>query len=306
MGGEPFLHHNLIDFCLKLVLRYKRPLFITTNGFWLSEENIRLYKDLWPIVQGLKISRYPSIEKRLGGEACILQLIKKIKQYNPKIYVEWPNKYAFNELKFFDEPVEPEIYCFNVNCVALLTDLRLGHCGAGAYQHLAPAGTFSRPFLESKDMFYDLTQFKKDSFVLWYKRYPLDACRFCNLSQKMRSTAWRPLKGAGLFKREYEYTYERNQCLMQDTLGEYKAVDLRISKFLDAHPDAANVLLQVANQRFAAGELEQALELTSIIAGKSPENKAVQEMLLHFARSLKVAPSIKKAAQHVKSQAKSG
>ena len=182
MGGEPFLHHNLPDFCIKLVLRYERPLYMTTNGFWLSKENIRLYKDLWPLVYGLKVSRYPSMEKRLGGEARIQELFREIRLYNPQIKVEWPNKYAFNELKFFEEPVQPEIYCFNVNCLALLTDLRIGHCGAGAYRHLAPEGVLSRNFLESKDMFYNLKDFRMDSFILWHKRYPLDACGFCNLS----------------------------------------------------------------------------------------------------------------------------
>jgi len=61
MGGEPFLHGDLIGFCRALFERYKRPLTITTNAFWFNRENIRLFRDLWQYVYVLKISAYPSI-----------------------------------------------------------------------------------------------------------------------------------------------------------------------------------------------------------------------------------------------------
>jgi hypothetical protein len=286
MGGEPFLHSNLDKFCFDVAIRYRRPLYITTNGFWLSRENIRLYKELWPLIYRIKFSRYPSIEKRLGGEKNIQELFNELKQYNPKMTIDWPQKYTFNKLLFFDEPKPPELYCGNVACLALLTDGRIGHCGAGAYQHLAPKGSLSQAFLDSKEMFYDLKKFDLASFHLWHKRYPLDACFFCNFSQKNRSVTWKPVKGQGLFRKEYEYVFERNQCLRLEAAGNSDAVNKRIVSFLTKEPAAAEELCKVAVCR-APRDIRSAVGLLEDIVNVVPQNEATLQLLKSFAKRIR-------------------
>lgn len=292
MGGEPFLHKNLTTFAYDLALRYRRPLIITTNGFWLSSENIRLYKDFWPLLHIFKLSRYPSIEKRLGGEQKIRKLLDEIKSYNPEIQIDWPDKYYFNELAFFDSPIEPELYCGNTNCLALMTDMRIGHCGAGAYQKFALEGSLSKGFIDSKDMFYDLRQFDLTSFDLWRKRYPLDACYYCNFGQKQRRVPWKPLKGKGIFRKEYEYAFERDRCLELDMDGQYARSNERILNLLAKEPAAMGSMCTLLLQRHADGNTMAALDLIQNILRTIPSTeeskKKIQEVASQISSTVQV------------------
>jgi tetratricopeptide (TPR) repeat protein len=207
MGGEPFLHSNLIEFSYTLLERYRKPLMLTTNGFWLSAADIDLYKDLWRIVSKLRMSRYPTIMKRLGGAGRVAELLERIKQYNHHIVIDFCGKEIFNKLEFWDNPADPQVYCGNVECTALLPDMTMGRCGAGAYTRFAPDGMISDSFLNSKDMMYDLRKFDRDSFWLWRKKYPLDACSYCNFSQKIRSVSWKVEKGRKPFNHDMEMDY---------------------------------------------------------------------------------------------------
>ncbi|MHC1788024.1 radical SAM protein [Solidesulfovibrio sp.] len=191
MGGEPFLHSNLEEFIYKLLARYRKPIIVTTNGFWMTAEDIRAYKLLWNMLTVFKVSRYPVVTKRLGGDAKINNYFDQIKKYNKRIVIDYPNKSYFNRLDFFDEPVSAKKFCWNSDCTALLVDNRMGRCGAGAYMHLAPQGLLTDKFRDSQDMFYDLTKFNFDSFWLWRKRYPLDACAYCSFSQLQIMGLWK-------------------------------------------------------------------------------------------------------------------
>ncbi|MGX9365366.1 radical SAM protein [Desulfoplanes sp. PS50] len=207
MGGEPFLHPDLIRFAYALLERYRKPLMLTTNGFWLSREDIHLYKDLWPMITSLRVSRYPTIIHRLGGEENVARMLGIIKKYNKNIYIDFCDKAIFNELKFLNKPVTPQVYCGNAECTALLPDMRMGRCGAGAYSRFAPKEMLSDQFLASKDMMYDLRQFDGSSFWLWRSRYPLDACSYCNFSQKLRSRPWKVERGRRPFDENIEQQY---------------------------------------------------------------------------------------------------
>jgi hypothetical protein len=181
MGGEPFLHTNLIGFAYALLERYRKPLMLTTNGFWLSNDDIYLYKDLWPIINSLRVSRYPTIMHKLGGERNVKAMLQVIRKYNPNIFIDFCNKTTFNKLEFWNSPKDPQVYCGNAECTALLPDMRMGRCGAGAYTRLAPKDMICEPFMSSQDMFYDLKNFENTSFWLWRKRYPLDAPRLSHI-----------------------------------------------------------------------------------------------------------------------------
>lgn len=207
MGGEPFLHSDLIRFAYRMKERYRKPLLITTNGFWMSDEAIAAYKDLWRILNHVKISRYPTIEKRLGGEEEMKRLAESIKKYNPGIRVDFPDKWKFNKLEFFCEPVEVELYCGNSRCIALLPDMTMHRCGAGAYAHFAPEGMLTDAFKNSKHMSYDLKQFRHDTYMFWLNRYPMDACAYCSFALKTKGGEWKVEKGLKPFNNEYEQEY---------------------------------------------------------------------------------------------------
>ncbi|MUM78669.1 radical SAM protein [Pseudodesulfovibrio sp. F-1] len=208
MGGEPMLHSDITSFAYKIYHRYKVPLLITTNGFWLSEKSIDAHQLLWKMLFRIKISRYPVIERKLHGYDRMKELSSRIKKHNPKIQIEFPIKSSFNKLEFYSSPREVEMYCGNSECTALLPNGIMGRCGAGAYTHLAPESTFSQGFIESKHMLYDLKQFNLRTFTLWKKRYPLDACSFCNFGFPAdRSDNWKVEKNYTPFNHEYETDY---------------------------------------------------------------------------------------------------
>ena len=273
MGGEPFLHSDLTGFCRALFERYKRPLTITTNAFWFNRENIRLFRELWQYVYVLKISAYPSIEKRLGGREAVTRLFKDLYKYNPAMNIHHPDKYIFNDLKFFDEPKEPQLKCGNAGCLALLTDCRMAVCGAGAYQHFAPPGVITEGFTASRHMFYDLRSFTEESFIEWHTRYPLDACWYCNFAREDKRVPWRALPGHGLFRKDVEYVFELNQCRALEREGAARRVDARILEFVKKEPAAAGTLSAIVLERCGRGDVEAARHLAASMAELMPEHE---------------------------------
>ncbi len=277
MGGEPFLHSDLVGLAGDFITRYRRPLVLTSNGFWLSEDNIHAHKDLWPLLYFLKISRYPSIESRLGGEANILPLFELIRSYNPQIEIEWPDKYKFNELKFFAEPREPQVYCGNSTCLALVNrpdGPALGRCGAGAYAHLAPEDLLPQGFLNSEHMFYPLRRFETESFREWHLRHPLDACAYCNFAQLDRSVTWKAAKGMGLFVNEYEDEFEKKQCVYFLTANDGARLEKKLAALLKrnaAHADFANTLGVYLHEE---GDPDAAIRMFALILRHVPGNAA--------------------------------
>ncbi|WP_035261305.1 radical SAM protein [Desulfonatronum lacustre] len=258
MGGEPFLHQDLTGFAYALLERYRKPLMLTTNGFWLSLEDIRLYKDLWLVINTLRVSRYPTIMRRLGGEQVVSKLLNKIREINPNICIDFCDKAVFNKLEFWNSPEQPQLYCGNVECTALLSDMRMGRCGAGAYTRFAPKGMIPDAFLASKDMIYDLKQFNRDSFWFWRKRYPLDACSYCNFSQKLRSGPWKVEPGRKPFNESLEQQYHIHAAAIMLNRGDVLESENRL-RYIENNYDISKEYSNLAGLiKFQKGEYQDA------------------------------------------------
>lgn len=177
MGGEPFLHSNLEKFVTTLRDRYTQSLMLTTNGFWLSENNISKYENIFKNIDILCFSLYPSLEKTYGSFESARNFIARIQDLHRHIKVEIRTIKKFTTFQISHEPNEVDRYCGAADCTCLLPDGRMGRCGIGSFAHLTPHATPS--FLNAPDMFYDLDNPQED-FWLWRKRWPLEACKFCN------------------------------------------------------------------------------------------------------------------------------
>lgn len=194
---------------------------ITSNGFWLSEEAVRAYKDLWKLMSLVKISRYPTIEKRLGGYDEAYRIAMLVKEYNPHVNIQFPQKSIFNKLETFEQPREVKRFCGNSHCMALLRNMTVHRCGAGAYKHFAPEGMLSEGFRNCPHMSYDLKNFDYNDFVLWRSRFPLEACTYCNFSDRTPSVGWKVEKGHKPFNTDYEIAYYYNlakRMIIQENL----------------------------------------------------------------------------------------
>lgn len=181
MGGEPFLHPDLVGFAVDLKRRYMKELMVTTNGFWLGDRQIIAYAPLFEVLDVVHFSVYPNMLKRLGGRERFDSLCEAVRALHPHLTINVNDKQSFRPLDFFEESVRPAVYCVNAECTALLPDGRMARCGAGGYLHLHPSPP--RAFANSEDMFYDLNQFNQQSFWMWRKRFPLDACAHCSFAQ---------------------------------------------------------------------------------------------------------------------------
>lgn len=281
MGGEPFLHENLHDFAYKILERYRKPLMLTTNGFWLSEHAVKAHADLWRIVSWLKISRYPTVEKRLGGIAEMRRIASLIKQFNPGIIIEIPDKSIFNKLEFTALPRDVETYCGNSQCTALLPDMTMGRCGAGAYLHLAPDGAVPDGFRESRHMMYDLRNYEAHTFLLWRRRYPLDACSFCSFSGRQLQTRWKVERGRPVFNTEYEREY-----------------DFVIGKRLVVMGEAEDARRMARNMRERYGERVETEMLECLLAARSGQRESAVK---HITRALELAPDNAEAMGYLRS-----
>lgn len=176
MGGEPFLHSDLGRFVDVLRKRYDHSLMVTTNGFWLSKENIERYAPLMGQLDILCVSLYPNIIGKIGGMNTITDRLNRIDKRFPDLKIELRKVEKFNRFEFTSKPVRVPRYCGVADCTCLLEDGRMARCGVGAFAWMNP--TVTREFLSAGDMFYDLKEPCED-FWLWRKRWPLRACSYC-------------------------------------------------------------------------------------------------------------------------------
>jgi len=176
LGGEPFLHRDITGFTLPF-RRFDKSLMLTTNGFWLKEETIAGYGELFEALDILCFSLYPSIAARMGGREEFLRLVEMIRERHPRLRVDVRDVSRFFAFEFLSEPVEVDRFCGNSDCVTLLADGRMGRCSVGTYAAFNPAAT--PEFLAARDVFYDLRDLDRKDFWMWRKKWPLDACAFC-------------------------------------------------------------------------------------------------------------------------------
>lgn len=179
LGGEPFLHSNIVEFVNQLKSKYDKKIIVTTNGFWLGK-NYSKYEKLFSQVGRMFISIYPPIEAAIGKDK-IHKIIEDIRsEYQLDIQLR-DNIRAFMEIEFTSTPNIPTSFCSaQANCTNLLPNGKLARCGVGAYAHKNPSVTSE--FLEDQqDMFYDLTKDDGRDFKIWKEKYPLKSCNFCTM-----------------------------------------------------------------------------------------------------------------------------
>jgi len=277
MGGEPFLHSDITQFAFHLFERYQTQLVITTNGFWLSEDTIKDHKDLWKLLTYVKISRYPNIEKRLGGEKRFYELISSIKNYNPSIMIDFPDKGRFRELEFHEDPVEPTRFCGNSHCTALLPDMKIGRCGAGSYAHFAPEGMLSEAFKNNKHMIYDLRKFDSNSFNFWKERYPLDACSYCSFSTMTHGNTWKVERGRAPFNKTYELEYHYTQGRRRIGLNRPDGARQKAGLILEQYGEKPEVHMLNGLAARQQGDAASALNSFAQVLQLDPNNREAQE-----------------------------
>ncbi|MBI9112757.1 radical SAM protein [Maridesulfovibrio ferrireducens] len=259
MGGEPFLHSNLTKFAFHLFERYRKRLMITTNGFWLSIEAVKAYDTLWKMISVLKVSRYPTIEKRLGGAEEEKKVVDFIKKTYPHLHVMFPQKAIFNKLEFFEKPVEVKRYCGNSSCIALLPNMKMARCGAGAYAHLAPEGVLPEGFKKCTQMFYDLQNFKPSSFKLWYNLYPLEACSYCSFSENDIQVSWKVEKGRTPFNDDYDFEYFCNLGKAMIIQNNIPAAKQQIRYLFERFGEKAEISVLAGIASINSGNLQEGL-----------------------------------------------
>lgn len=176
MGGEPFLHSNLERFVGVLRKRYDYSLMVTTNGFWLSKENIEKNASLLKQLDILCISLYPNLVDKAGGMESIAFCLDLVKQRFPNLKLEVRKVENFSKFEFTSKQNNVFRYCGVADCTCLLADGRMARCGIGAFAHMNP--TVTPEFLYAGDMFYNLKDPCED-FWMWRKRWPLRACSYC-------------------------------------------------------------------------------------------------------------------------------
>lgn len=231
MGGEPFLHPDLAGFARGIRRRYpKREILVTSNGFWLSEQDIIEHDPLWESINAIHFSQYPNIVHMLGGPERYYALLAFLDKRHPHLRVFAPKKNEFRKLWFQDQPMPVSRYCVNSQCTALLPDGRLARCGPGAYMHFKD--DLPRAFRESEHMFYDLTKYERYEFAFWRARYPLDACSHCGLSRVER-TAWKVESGRP-YRKDMVGDYHLELARQRLEAGDHVAAAQRCKRALES------------------------------------------------------------------------
>ncbi len=193
MGGEPFLHPDLEGFMRAFRERYNKPLMLTTNLFWLSEEAIRAYHRIWQLTKLLFVSYYPNLLRTIGGEQRADKLIELLRSRHPHLDIDIRRQQVFTELEYSRTPLEVEFFCPMSECTVLRSDGVLARCGFGGFSYQNPQAI--PEVADSEQMFFDLKQpFKPGKFWHWRNRWPLDACMHCT-GALHRKSSWKIEKG---------------------------------------------------------------------------------------------------------------
>lgn len=269
MGGEPFLHSNLTRFVLDLKERYGRFMGVTTNAFWLSEEELDRYAGLWKSLNLMYVSYYPNIVKDLGGAGRVAALLRRLKKTHPHLHVETREKYEFTVLEYPAEPLDVSRYCAAARCTCLLADGRLARCGPGAFARFRPG--MPRAFLDSRDMFFDPADPRQD-FLFWMNKYPLDACSHCT-AHLGRTGPWKVEPGTRR-RLDLELAARLAAARALFTMGNPGRAARALAEAVRLHPrsaEAFNDLGVVLHRLDRLPEARAALETSLALDPDSPE-----------------------------------
>lgn len=289
MGGEPFLHSDLTRFVLDLKRRFPdKALAISTNGFWLGEEQIRSYAHLWKLTDILFLSLYPNLLKSIRGGQDPEPLIAMLRESNPDMDVQLREKQQFRIIEYPEEPVEPEVFCGTSECTTLLADGRLARCGLGGYAHYnAHVG---KAFRESRHMFFDLKrEFSLGEFWNWRRRWPFDACFHCT-SFRWKMSAWKAEQGTRR-RRDLELEHDLlagKRLLATEQKRDAERLLREVLERGGADPRAYNYLAVSVYERSPAQALEylaQALDLDPDYSEARDNLRTVRQYMASGARA---------------------
>jgi hypothetical protein len=193
IGGEPFLHSDLTGFCEAMFLRYpKAKLSITTNGFWITKENIFRHKKLFSMLSRFIVTIYPNLFHRINKNISIDAIYAYVKEINPNIICIIRNIKASNRFMHANyAPALPEgsmPLCGEYACNAILPDGRLTRCSTCAY-----GGQYNKSlsFLFScSDAYFNVREWPED-LLPWLAKIPFSACQACPFAQPIWGF-WRP------------------------------------------------------------------------------------------------------------------
>ena len=122
-------------------------------------------------------------------------------------------------------------------------------------------------------MLYRLRDFNMNSFKLWHKRYPLDACDYCNFAQPDKRVPWKPAKGKGLFVNEYEDEFERRQCLYFLAAGDDKRLRKKAEALLKRDAANARFVNSLGVHRYNEGAAASARLFFDTVLRHDPDNR---------------------------------
>lgn len=181
IGGEPFLHSDLMRFCKKLHERYaKAKLSITTNGFWITKKNLIKHERLFSMLSRIIVTVYPNLYKKINEAIPVDHLPRYITALYPHLTVivrDHSKGMGFMRANYSPE-VPSGFYprCGEVACNSLLPDGRLTRCSTAAY---GPQFNSRLKFFNNyKDVYFNVFEWKED-LMQWLSKIPYDACSEC-------------------------------------------------------------------------------------------------------------------------------
>ena len=201
IGGEPFLHEDLLEFISGFKKRYDpMNIQVITNGFWLkTKEDIDKRQDVLDSINRLIVTRYPNMLSKEKFDESIEYLKSRHSfGFNPlaeKGYAKQVDSCFeiwgvenWGSFEFLNAPEEVKSFCHaQANCTQLLADGRLTRCATAGYADKNPLAT--KAFLENrKDIFFDVKN-EERSISEWRNKWPLDACSYCTM-WKENKTKW--------------------------------------------------------------------------------------------------------------------
>ncbi|MDL2207205.1 radical SAM protein [Desulfovibrio sp. OttesenSCG-928-M16] len=189
IGGEPFLHPDLSGFVEKISNRYPfASLSITSNGFWISEENLKRCERIFQRLSRFIITVYPNMHKRINEAIPICDIKPLVCSMYPHLEVKVRDLVKRNKFyqANFDSKLDEGEYpqCGETRCSSLLPNGNLSRCSTIAYA--TASNKKFRFLLDYPDVFFNVFTWPED-FVQWLNRIPFDACARCPFAQPLTS-----------------------------------------------------------------------------------------------------------------------
>jgi len=174
LGGEPFLHSNLMEFVRELKQRYRKEIEILTNGTWMMSQIREL--EVFQYVDVLSFSKYPAVVAKMPDFDDRAMAIGRI---YPNCRIEFRGIFdKFVDTGFSTEKFVPDRFCPSSDCTVLEADGRIWRCAMVCRAEDSPSA--NKEVLEARENdSYNLRRDDGCDFGEWKKRYPFNTCNYC-------------------------------------------------------------------------------------------------------------------------------